>query len=463
MRAIHRPSRVVRAVDRRLSYLALSAALVGLCLGTMLGGLAGATFAISYMVGFAAILWIGRITDLAVPLNAFFAYLFLTLGVGLLLLVLSHGASILHPYTYAALLLGQWSIIGGAIVARSRGYVPSNDRVYTFADLTLGGGVIVGSLLLVLGLMATIAFFLNSGGIPILQGEAQRAVAMEGQGAVHRISYLSLEVGAMLLIIPLAVRRRHRPLGIAFVAIVLLSIINMGTGPRLPALRVDIAAGLAYLYARYGRPRGWQIAASGLVLLLLMAIGGQVRAEGTGSLDLGATVANASNRIAIDSYNLQRVLDNVPSRVEFMHGESFLIDLRTYLPGHQENLGTYLKQQFGIEFAGGGITPTLFGAFYLDWGYAGIVVGSALVAFLLSLLSRYLTMGRNSGFRLVVQVALALSLMGLVSSGVSSVLVSDTLPTLGTLLIAWAGLRVLAGLRRRSDPAEFAGMSGLDE
>jgi oligosaccharide repeat unit polymerase len=60
-----------------------------------------------------------------------------------------------------------------------------------------------------------------------------------------------------------------------------------------------------------------------------------------------------------------------------------------------------LKQQLGLNFAGGGFPPSILGGFFLEFGEAGILAGMFTVGFILQ--SAYLWMRKHpSDYSLII-------------------------------------------------------------
>lgn len=69
--------------------------------------------------------------------------------------------------------------------------------------------------------------------------------------------------------------------------------------------------------------------------------------------------------------NLEVIID---SNISPLYGGSFIKELEVLIPGPGQNLGSYLKDVLGFEFDGGGITPSLIGIGFVDFGYLGVLL-----------------------------------------------------------------------------------------
>jgi oligosaccharide repeat unit polymerase len=403
---------------------------------------------IVYVVLYLALIsWAHRrlnLFDLLNPVSAFVAYYVLLLGLGLALLARWQGVSILAPVIYIDVLIWLGLFLVGAAVARrllrGRIHTPVTRRVIMTVEPRYV--LPIGIAMLTAGLMFTVLFFVNSGGVPILEGETARVTAMESQGVLHRLSYAMLQIGSLLLILGLYPMRRRTLLALGLAVIVILALINAGTGPRAQPLRIVLVSVVALWYLRFGIPRVKHLALLVVGLVVLVGALGYVRGSAGSASGISAAYVALQNRLSIDAFNYQRVIDNVPATIPYMNGTSLLIDLNTYLPGHQPNLGSYLKRAFGVHFEGGGITPTILGELYLNWGRIGVLIGSLVLGFLLQWITALTLRPEVDSWRFLLLLTISFSWIFVVSSGVTTVVLSDTVPLLLVFAVAYVAYRV---------------------
>lgn len=86
------------------------------------------------------------------------------------------------------------------------------------------------------------------------------------------------------------------------------------------------------------------------------------------------------------SVNINYIYEEFPESTPFQFGNTFLINLKMLLPGPDMDFTLWLKDTIGISFSGGGITPTIIGEAYLNFGYFGII----LFMFLIGVIGNYL-------------------------------------------------------------------------
>ena len=92
------------------------------------------------------------------------------------------------------------------------------------------------------------------------------------------------------------------------------------------------------------------------------------------------------NTLQNSSINLNYVMDIFPEQEDFQHGYTYLINIIMLRPGPDLDFTLWLKEKIGLKFAGGGITPTIIGESYLNFG----TYGSYLILFLIGILINFL-------------------------------------------------------------------------
>ena len=81
-------------------------------------------------------------------------------------------------------------------------------------------------------------------------------------------------------------------------------------------------------------------------------------------------------------YNLNYIFDKFPSKISFQKGYTYLINLKMLLPGPDQDFTLWLKEALGMNFVGGGVTPTIIGEFYINFGIVGIWIGMFSLGFI---------------------------------------------------------------------------------
>ncbi|WP_144478119.1 PssD/Cps14F family polysaccharide biosynthesis glycosyltransferase [Cytobacillus oceanisediminis] len=313
---------------------------------------------------------------------------------------------------------------------------------------------VLGKIGLLTSIIFTTLFFIRAGNIPIFaeNPEIARVAAMQGNGFIHRISYISLSIGALALTAYDYIKYRKVRLSTILI-VVLLVLFNSLTGPRSQSLKVLVQMFLFYMVLKKGRINLKLFALLSFVLLSLTGVLGALRG---GKEGLTEGFFHLMNRLYMNPINLQRIVELFKTN-EFWYGKSIIYDFGVYLPGSQPNLGTILKGMTHAKFQGGGITVTLIGEGYLNFGLFGLVVYPVLAAILFYLVFKLLTKKERVD-HLLLLVILNTSMMGFVSMGIFPVLAGDTIPT----VVVFLGLAIIAQVltsvlqeKRKVQPSMF--------
>lgn len=73
--------------------------------------------------------------------------------------------------------------------------------------------------------------------------------------------------------------------------------------------------------------------------------------------------------------NIRYILNAFPTSHPFLYGYGYLINIIMLKPGPDLDFTLTLKEMLGLSFGGGGVTPTLIGEFYLNFGMFGVFLG----------------------------------------------------------------------------------------
>lgn len=68
------------------------------------------------------------------------------------------------------------------------------------------------------------------------------------------------------------------------------------------------------------------------------------------------------------SINVNAILNTFPQKVNYQKGYTYLINIIMLRPGEDIDFTLWLKEQVGYSFSGGGMTPTIIGEIYINFG-----------------------------------------------------------------------------------------------
>ncbi len=98
-------------------------------------------------------------------------------------------------------------------------------------------------------------------------------------------------------------------------------------------------------------------------------------------------------RIFVGMQNLNQVFRCFPDKIPFQYGSTYFINLTMLRPGPDVDFTLWLKDALGISFSGGGLTPTVVGEFYLNFGYVGIVIGMFILGIIFARIDKWVSNG----------------------------------------------------------------------
>lgn len=152
---------------------------------------------------------------------------------------------------------------------------------------------------------------------------------------------------------------------------------------------------MIFIYNKYHKINLKKIIALGMSLVVLVGILGVIRNVLSGN-DNTSILKTIFTLFGNGSINIHYILEHFPEKTNFQFGYTFLINFIMLLPGPNIDFTIWLKNILGETFEGGGLTPTLLGEFYINFGYIGIVLGFILLGFLVNWLEQKYQKGKNA-------------------------------------------------------------------
>ena len=142
---------------------------------------------------------------------------------------------------------------------------------------------------------------------------------------------------------------------------------------------VMMALLLVFGYHYLVKRLSFKIAVIAAVILFSVVVLFDVFRQGKIEEGLVAVSTSLYSTLFVDSSNLAIIMDNVPGQSGFLHGQTFLTAITMLLPGNDDSLGEILRDKFTLMEGGGGITVTIFGEWYINFGMTGIFIGIVLI------------------------------------------------------------------------------------
>lgn len=112
----------------------------------------------------------------------------------------------------------------------------------------------------------------------------------------------------------------------------------------------------------------------------------------------GTVVDSLINEFKVSSVNLNYILSNFPNKVSYQMGATYLMDIQALFDDNVDGVTQWLKEVLKLNFSGGGVTPTIIGEFYFNWGNIGVVSGMLLVGLIIKKIDQAYRNQNNSIF-----------------------------------------------------------------
>ncbi len=307
---------------------------------------------------------------------------------------------------------------------------------------------------LILGWLITLYVYSRMSVIPMLSDNVHyyRVSELQGKGYYYHISrnliYLSL---CYLVTIDYVFRRKvHK---FIWVLCIFSLIILLGYAIRADALKAIVFPGLVYFLFKFERPNKKQTLICLFLFVLLFLFNGLLQyIRHLGFNDLVQRIsdgqfydllvfgwANVGHRFWVQLQNIEYIYSYIGPSV--LTGKTYLNDFLILLPGKGSTSGVLLKNLAGVEFEGGGITPSIIGESYVNFGISYAMFMCFFVSFFLNSFYIYvkskLKIIDPHSFSLIYPLffILSFSLYGLASSSFVGVLIQSLGPLIASFFV----------------------------
>ena len=132
----------------------------------------------------------------------------------------------------------------------------------------------------------------------------------------------------------------------------------------------------------------------GLLCIIGVSVLGEIRTTMSGGVS--CTLTSLFTSLYVGNININYMYNTFPGKVDFQYGYTYLINFLMLLPGPDLDFTLWLKEQVGITFSGGGLTPTIIGEFYINFGEAFIFIGLFILGVFSVYLNRYFKRHKES-------------------------------------------------------------------
>lgn len=288
---------------------------------------------------------------------------------------------------------------------------------------------IIAIILLILSLIAQISFVLSNSALLFSNViSSGRIEATSGNGL---ITYMSgLWSFAACLLIELYLKKTRIEPYIVFLIFV-SAILSLVRGFKSALLNFIFIILLMYNKRKKIKLQVVVLSIIGIMMFIILY---NYAREGKQISDLEKMIFSAITDESYVGYiNLQYVVECFPKRHDFMYGYGYIINIIMLGPGEDLDFTLTLKQILGLDFSGGGVTPTILGEFYLNYGHFGCIIGM----FVLGMFYQKITKDLRNSESYYIPAWLAVTLCIAIRTGIANSEVTLLLNSIVYIFICW--------------------------
>lgn len=124
------------------------------------------------------------------------------------------------------------------------------------------------------------------------------------------------------------------------------------------------------------------------------------------------------NTFFVNSINMKYIFNTFPNKMPFQYGYTYWLGISILLPNNSLDATLWLKQVTNIQFNGGGLTPTIIGENFINFGYYGIYIGMLIYGCLFKIMDN--RFGNSKNINKVIYYTFVFYMARSVSSGLSN-------------------------------------------
>ncbi len=259
--------------------------------------------------------------------------------------------------------------------------------------------------------MLSLMYFIKNRGIMSGNIENGRIEAASGNGIqIYGIQLLIYVIPALYL----EFKKKHLGSKAFSILFIVGAISLFVTGFRTPCFRM-ISLIMAIMIIQGDLKFNKAIIYVGVLMVVILSIG---------SLRSGSSIDSLYNmfrgHFIIGSINLNHVYRCFPKLTPFQHGYTYLINILMLKPGPDLDFTLWLKETIGLSFAGGGLTPTIIGEFYINFNTIGVYICMFLYGFVLNKIDNWVF---KSNSLTIFKVFIMVYSSAVVGGGIANIIV----------------------------------------
>ena len=216
---------------------------------------------------------------------------------------------------------------------------------------------------------------------------ASRIVALSGQGTLIYISNFWVFASCLLYELQL---KGYRKIGLLWIPILICIITKILSGFQSSFLVFFVM--LILIRNKKEKMKPFFILAFGCAVLLFVPFYQIFRGDYSSAQGILPSIFLTPFASVI---NLTHVLNAFPNAIPYQYGYTYLINFIMLRPGPDPDFTLWLKDALNMQFVGGGVTPTIIGEAYLNFGYTGIIIQMFLFGLILKRVNLYYINSKN--------------------------------------------------------------------
>lgn len=325
-----------------------------------------------------------------------------------------------NPDVAKVVLAGFWLYILGYLVSIKRVSIPSVSSITGMEETLFDWPYLIYAFLIVSGILGILQFFINAGGIIILDPEMMEHRVEIRSGIGYGIQFFRFMIIPFLLIVARRVSDGSTLFSASTVLLAFVCFFGLiGTGSRSPAAELFLMLLIIYYYGMDRRFRFKHMAVIAGLLVLFAVVIGALR---KGDLSLSGILTHAGIVSFVNLLNLEYILNTFPASKPFAYGSTYFMNIMLIRPGPDIDFTRWLTEQLGLIHFEGGTTPSIIGEWYLNFGYFGIV-GMFLLGNFSALLHKKLSSCSNI-FEIVKWTFISVAFLKVITGGISNVIIN---------------------------------------
>jgi len=286
---------------------------------------------------------------------------------------------------------------------------------------------ISGLIIFMIGIVFFLLFTYKTDGIIIFADDIENErIARKSGAGLYNLIFLSFMLYGYIII--LFMKDKTQVVKGALFLLTCFAFISYGS--RQPLLKLIVACFIMLTILSRKKISIKKYIKIGVILFAILVIVGAIRSNFQDENVSFFTLLRfrAGWRPFVNIQNLQRIYDFFPEKHGFLYGQSYLIDLKLFLPGSHPNFGTYLKGLMNWDFDGGSVTPSFIGIGYLNFGKLAFILYPLLYGFILnSIYQLIIYKNKVKPLHLVFLLLFSIGVSGSVSTSIFNNLINNIL------------------------------------